>query len=438
MNALRFYTSAERLTNEINSSHESLRHRFLLSMSVGGSTSMVEALTENGLSMGDLSIYYYEKALERGRLKMAYLLLSNRGFSSLETSIRHIEHMAPNFRKLLNDPSKSKTFCRILARALEPLGPLQKLDDKHAIFLSLVMIFQDALLESNVQLSDGSRSSSNAYTCNAVVRLLLEAGLFRDSKLPAYYWSRLLFVNNRAFYESPLTLAIFVRNAYAVRLLLQNGYDADEVYYYQVGGLPCMEYEGSPLTYATWLGFADAVTILLEAGADVTKKGSLGQTAPEMAKTCVSFLDAILPVGCCRCDGFERIKEEKFSRHEIATVIFANLETRHGMNYENFICATQRDHIEDLALKLAGRSITCFDQARNELIACRSSLDGPSLLGESCISRRCRQRNFVFHLGWCLAIYALVSLLGLSLRVGKLRKKPFAPSAIMGETVRSV
>lgn len=34
-----------------------------------------------------------------------------------------------------------------------------------------------------------NKSNSDDYICNKVVRLLLEAGLFRDSKLPACYWT---------------------------------------------------------------------------------------------------------------------------------------------------------------------------------------------------------------------------------------------------------
>ena len=57
VSALQYYVSAERLAYEINGSQESFRHRFLLSLSVGGSTSMLDALHFHGLSMGELLTY---------------------------------------------------------------------------------------------------------------------------------------------------------------------------------------------------------------------------------------------------------------------------------------------------------------------------------------------------------------------------------------------
>ena len=73
VNALQFYISAGRLTDEINRSHESLRHRFLLNLSVGGSISILEVLLFHGLLLGDPSTYYFEKATKRGRLDIAFL-----------------------------------------------------------------------------------------------------------------------------------------------------------------------------------------------------------------------------------------------------------------------------------------------------------------------------------------------------------------------------
>ena len=122
-------------------------------------------------------------------MNIAHLLLKHGASLSLETSTRLLEHMKPDLKTLLRDSSKSKDLYHFLARALETSGPLQKLDDEHAIFESLVRIFQLALLQSDTQRIDYSKSSSDDNICNKVLRLLLEAGLFRNSKLPARYWS---------------------------------------------------------------------------------------------------------------------------------------------------------------------------------------------------------------------------------------------------------
>ena len=199
--------------------------------------------------MGDLSTYYLEKATERGRMDVAFAyLLSNYGASlSLETSTRLLQHVRRDLKTLLRDPRKSEVFYHVLARTLESAGPLQELDHEHPIFESLVRIFGDALLQSTMQHIKYSTSSSDDNVCNKVVQLLLEAGLYRDSKLPASYWSIHLIKYVDYKHESPLILAICVRNLVAIRLLLNNGYDVNEIY---VGGASrCMENKGTPLTY---------------------------------------------------------------------------------------------------------------------------------------------------------------------------------------------
>lgn len=291
VNALQFYISARRFTDEINRSHGSLRHRFLLSLSVGESISMLEALLFHGLLLGDLSTYYFEKATKRGRLDTAFLWLDYGACLSLETSTRLLEHTKTNMKTQLLDSSKSESFCHILERALKLFGPLQELDDEHAIFESLIRIFQTALLQSKSQRIRYSRSSSDDDIPNKFVRLLLEAGLFRDWKLPARFWSyNLRILTNENIDKSPLTLAGYVRNVYAIKLLLRNGYDVNEFHHYSrsIEDWCCMENKGTPLTYAIWLGLTEVVTVLLEAGADVIKWGPQGQTALRMAKRCVS------------------------------------------------------------------------------------------------------------------------------------------------------
>ena len=338
VNALQFYTSAERLTDMINSSHESLRHRFLLSLSVGGSTSMLDALLFHGLSLGELLTYYFEKAIKRGRLNMAYLFVAYGASLSLETSARLLDYMKPSLKTLSLDPSNLEAFCYFLEPALEAFGPLQGLDDDHAILESLARIYQTALVQSKSQHVGYSRSISEDYR-DKVVRLLLEAGLFRGSRLPARYWSiNLLSLTNDNIYESPLTLAIYARNIYAIELLLKNGCDVNEVHHHFGENVDhtCVESKGTPLTYAIWLGFTEAVTVLLEAGADVTKKGPQGQTALEMAKKCVSTPFAKGTIGCPKDTDLEDCKDDTGSRKRIFAMVCADLKRKHGTKYEDY------------------------------------------------------------------------------------------------------
>ena len=356
VHALQLYISAERLTNEINSSHKSLRHRFILSLSVGGSTSMLGALLFHGLSMGDLSTYYLQKATERGRMDVAYLLSNYGAHLSLETSNQLLKHARRELKTLLRDPRKSEVFYHFLARTLALAGPLQELQSEHTLFESLIRIFGGALLRSTMQQNSYSTSSSDDNVCNKVVRLLLEAGLYRDSKLPASYWPIHLIQDVDYKDESPLTLAIYVRNLFAIRLLLKNGYDVNELH---VGGASrCMEHKGTPLTYAVWLGFTEVVTILLEAGADVTIKGAQGQTAPEMAKKCVSLPIAKRSTACAKHTGLEDRESDAGSRYQILTMVCANLKKEHGIEYEDIV---QRLYLWGSAYRHAGNT-NCFFQ----------------------------------------------------------------------------
>ena len=340
VNALQFHVSPLRLTDEINSSHESLRHRFLLSLSVGGSTSMLDALLFHGLSLGELSTYYFEQAYKRGRLNMAFLLLSYGASLSLETSTRLLEHMKPDFLKtLFVDLSKSEAFCHFLERALDFLGPLQELSDEDAVFESLVRIYQTALIQSKLQHDTYRKSGSDDYIPNRVVKLLLEAGLFRDSRLPVRYWSfDLSFLTNDNIFESPLTLAIYARNTYAIRLLFKNGYNVDEVRHHFNGRCNCMEHKGTPLTYAIWLGCDEAVAVLLEAGADIMKMGPQTQTAAEMAQLCLSTPMIIRDSkGCAKKNDFENRHDDMGTRHRIFDMVCANLQSKYGKDYTHMI-----------------------------------------------------------------------------------------------------
>lgn len=285
--------------------------------------------------MGELSTYYMEKAIERRRMDLAHLLLNYGASPSLECSTQLLEHVGPDLKTLFRNPSsKSEAFYPFLVRALESSGPLQELDDAHAIYKSLVRILQRAPFESKWRYMNYSKSNSDACICSKVVRRLLEAGLFRDLKVPARYWT--IDLND----ETPLTLAIYTRHVYAIRLLLGNSYNVDEIH--RSEPFSCMEAKGTPLTYAVWLGFPEAVDILLEAGADVTKKGAQGQTATEMAKKRVSFPIAKKYRGCAKDAFLKNCKNNAGTRRRIFRMVCANLKTKHGMEYEDLINPFQR------------------------------------------------------------------------------------------------
>ena len=386
VNALQFYISAERLTHEINDSHESVRHYFLLSVSVSGSTSMLEALLVHGLSLGDLSTYYFEQAYRRRRLNMAFLLLNYGASLSLETSTRLLEHMKPDFLKtLFLDLSKSEAFCHFLERALDLLSPLQELSDEDAIFESLVRIYQTALIQSELQHDTYRKSVSDDYVPNKVVKILLEAGLFRDSRLPVRYWLfDLQSLTNAKKFESPLTLAIYARNTYAIKLLLKNGYDVDEIRHHLDGHCGCMEHKGTPLTYAIWLGCDEAVAVLLEAGADIMKMGRQAQTAAEMAQLCLSTpINIKDSKGCAKKNDLENRHDDMGSRHRIFDMVCANLQRKYGKDCACMIDTIYKTKPEFPFLRLAGIPSAYTDINRNVLINCRSSPAGPSLLEES-------------------------------------------------------
>ena len=386
VNALQFHISPVRLTDEINSSHESLRHCFLLSLSVGGSTSMLDALLFHGLSLGELSTYYFEQAYKRGRLNMAFFLLCYGASISPETSTRLLEHMKPDFLKTrFLDLSKSEAFCDVLERALDCLGPLQELSDEDAILESLVRIYQTALIQSKPQHDTYRNSGSDDYIPNRVVKLLLEAGLFRNSKLPVRYWSLDLgFLTNDDNLESPLTLAIYARNIYTIKLLLRNGYNVNEIHYERGPNHDCMECKGTPLTYAIWLGCSEAVAVLLEVGADIMKMGPLAQTAAEMASICLSTPMIISDSkGCANKNNLEIRHDDMGSRHRIFDMVCAKLQSTYGKDYAYMIDKIHKTEPWIPFFRLAGKLIAYTAINKNVLIICRSQLAVPSLLEQS-------------------------------------------------------
>ena len=457
--ALQYYTSTQRLSDEINDSQEYCRHRFLLSLIVGGCASILENLLFHGLSIGDFWTCYLESAAKRECVDVARVLLNHsaclslessiqilwhmkprlktilrdpnrsetfchlwtrildsygplrdidaehalfdslvpifreahllsieeptsstlnsdivqlllrHGASSPETSTRVLEHMGPHLKTFLRDPNKSEPFCHFLAQVLESCGPLQEFDDKHSLFESLVLIFQTALL-----LPDEEQTSStpNREDCigNKVIRLLLQAGLFRDSKLPARYWSFHDLQRNSHMTNSPLTLAIYVRNVYAIKLLLESGYKVDEVHHSD-STHNCMKTRGTPLTYAVWLGFIEIVTVLLAAGADVTKFGPEGQTAAVFAGKYISLPVSTRDIGFVEDTGSNRCEDGTAPRHQIFAIVCADLETRHRMKYEEFVDEVKIYSAKGSRLRTAGIRTAHPDLSEYGLMRCR-------------------------------------------------------------------
>lgn len=104
----------------------------------------------------------------------------------------------------------------------------------------------------------------------------------------------------------------------------------------------CMSNNDTPLMYAILLGFTEAVTMLLEAGADVIKFGESGQTAPEMAKACRALPVARMYIASANYTGLEQSEEDTNSRHQIFRMVCADLKTNHGMDYERFSDAMRK------------------------------------------------------------------------------------------------
>lgn len=57
---LQHYISIETQVREVNSAEQSLRHRFLLSLSTGGTLAMLEPLLISGVDLGRRATYYFE------------------------------------------------------------------------------------------------------------------------------------------------------------------------------------------------------------------------------------------------------------------------------------------------------------------------------------------------------------------------------------------
>ena len=325
---------------------------------------------------------------------MAFLLLHYGASLSLEMSTQLLEQMKPDFLKtLFLDLSKSQAFCHFLERALGFLSPLQEISSEDPIFESLVRIYQTAVIQSKLQHDTYRESGIDDYIPNKVVKLLLEAGLFRDSRLPVRYWSfHLRFLTNDTIFESPLTLAIYARNTYAIRLLFRNGYNLDEIHDLNIVNLDnahvekqkklcnCMEHKGTPLTYAIWLGCGEAVAVLLEAGADILKMGPQAQTAAEMAKLCLS---TPMIKGCAKQNNLENLHDDISSRHRIFDMLCAKLQSTYGQDYASMIHKNNKIRPRIPFVRLAGIQIAYTDINRKVLINCRSPPAIPSLLEKS-------------------------------------------------------
>ena len=231
-------------------------------------------------------------------------------------------------------------------------------------FENLIRIDQIAFLQTEWQHNTYRDSGSDDYIPNKVVKILLEARLFRNSKLPVHYWSfDLRSLTDSNIDESPLTVAIYAGNIYVIKLLLENSYDVNEhdvtAIYHIHDDCSYMEHKGTPLTYAIWLGCTEVVTVLVEeAGADVTKSGPHVQTAAETSKLCLSSLSIKECVSCAKITGLDGCDDGMDSRHRIFTMVCANLMLRHGKDYERVVDGTHKSESTVPLFRCAGLLIT--------------------------------------------------------------------------------
>jgi hypothetical protein len=260
---LQHYISIESQVREINSAEESLRHRFLLSLSTGGTTAMFEPLLASGVDLGRRATYYFEWAAIKRNIDVALCLLDYGAKPSLEFVIDFCRH---DHRTVLESRRQSKYFARLLQRLLDAVGPLGNIHISSELWYGLVRIFTHATIMSE---PDRTWKVSEFYISNCVdiIRVLLEAGLLYNSRLPRTT-THVAIGKHGGWAGSGLILAIDLQSFAVVDLLLKHGYDVEET----------SPYANIPLKYAVELGLSDHVRILLDNGARVMSMTGGGRT----------------------------------------------------------------------------------------------------------------------------------------------------------------
>ena len=274
---LEYYTNLRRLVHEINTSQESFRNYFLLSLSIGGTARMVEPLLTAALELGAHVPCFVEQALRRNNNDVALLLLKHGTVVTPDTASSFLNIILANLGHFQATKSAG-CLSELLEILLKVVGPLPDLEHDHYLFELLGTIFVSTLYWTDPNDSNSEPGDRDPYD-NRISQVLLEAGLYHGIRLPKQYWNR-----QASPFHTPLMLAIALKRTRIVRLLLENGYDPNELL--PPGATTYIEILAPPLSYAIWLGLPDIVEILLQAGADVTKRGRCGRPPWRMSADC--------------------------------------------------------------------------------------------------------------------------------------------------------
>jgi len=322
---LQHYVSLESQVGEINSAEESLRHRFLLSLSSGGTTAMLEPLLASGLHLGRRATYYFEWASIKRNIDVALCLLDYGAEPSLEFVIDFCRH---DHRDVLASRRQSKHFPRLLQRLLEAVSPLRNIHISSELWYGLVRIFTHATIMSE---PDRTWKVSKFYASNCVdtVRVLLEAGLLHNSRLPRTP-THVANIKHGGWARSGLILAIDLQSYDVVDLLLKHGHDVEET-----------GYSGNtPLRYAVELGLADHVRVLLDHDASVMSMTSEGRTIWQFAAMLhsQSHRRAVGPKTkrySCRWPALELVELEEDDR--VMSMICVQLKNLHDIDFQQLL-----------------------------------------------------------------------------------------------------
>ena len=264
---LEYYTDLRRLISEINTSQESFRNYFLLSLSVGGTTRTVEPLVTAALELGAHAPYFVEQALKHNNTDVALLFLKFGTVLSPDTAIPIVSVILEKLghSQATRSAGRVSEFLEVILKMLDPLPELQH---DHQMLEILDRFFVSSLYSTNPSVQH-SESGDRDPGDDRVSRMLIEAGLYHSLRSSEHYWNE-----EATPTHTPLMLAIALKRTSIIRLLLEHGYDANELL--PPGAPDYTECFTPPLSYAIWLGLPDIVKVLLQAGADVTKKGRSG------------------------------------------------------------------------------------------------------------------------------------------------------------------
>ncbi|KAL6719951.1 hypothetical protein ACLMJK_001872 [Lecanora helva] len=241
---------------EINTSPEEHRRRFILSLSVGGSRSMLGSLLAAGLDLGRLKNHYFMCAIMKGNVGTANALLDHGADIDLES----VSQLARKLKHLMRREEKTEDLLTLLPRMLAAVSPLHGVPIAHSIFDGLVCALIYAINLSRPKTASREvKDRNHIYT--QIIGLLLGAGLLRDGKLPRST-NEVATWKYGGWAGSALTLAVDLQNLDALKLLLKYGYDLEET---DLSG------HDTPIMAAIRLGLVNHVAALLASGADISR-----------------------------------------------------------------------------------------------------------------------------------------------------------------------